>query len=69
MLRNITSIKPIVIARWWWHSGGRGRQISRVRVHTGLQSEFQDSQGCTEKPCLKNKTKINKTHNQYKGYS
>jgi hypothetical protein len=28
----------------------------------GLQSEFQDSQGYTEKPCLeKNKTKQNKT--------
>jgi hypothetical protein len=28
------------------HLGGRGKQIS------GLQSEFQDSQGYTEKPCL-----------------
>jgi hypothetical protein len=33
-----------------------------VRGQSGLQSEFQDSQGCTEKPCLKkqNKTKQNK---------
>jgi hypothetical protein len=29
----------------------------------GLQSEFQDSQGYTEKPCLKNK-KQNKTKNK-----
>jgi hypothetical protein len=27
----------------------------------GLQSELQDSQGYTEKPCLENKTKQNKT--------
>jgi hypothetical protein len=34
----------------------------------GLQSEFQDSQGYTEKPCLKkqNKTKQNKTKNKTK---
>jgi hypothetical protein len=34
-----------------------------VRGQPGLQSEFQDSQGYTEKPCLKkqNKTKQNKT--------
>jgi hypothetical protein len=25
----------------------------RVPGQPGLQSEFQDSQGCTEKPCLK----------------
>jgi hypothetical protein len=39
-----------------------------VRGQPGLQSEFQDSLGCTEKPCLKkqkttkkqNKTKQNK---------
>jgi hypothetical protein len=33
------------------------------RGQPGLQSEFQDSQGYTEKPCLKkqNKTKQNKT--------
>ena len=30
----------------------------------GLQSEFQDSQGYTEKPCLQNKTKQNKTKKQ-----
>jgi hypothetical protein len=31
-----------------------------VRGQPGLQSEFQDSQGYTEKPCLK-KTKNKKT--------
>jgi hypothetical protein len=40
---------PLIPARW------RHRQ-------PGLQSEFQDSQGYPEKPCLKkNKTKQNKT--------
>jgi hypothetical protein len=28
-----------------------------VRDQPGLQSEFQDSQGYTEKPCLRNKPK------------
>jgi hypothetical protein len=41
---------------------GRQRQVDFwVRGQPGLQSEFQDSQGYTEKPCLKNKTKQNKT--------
>jgi hypothetical protein len=31
---------------------GRGRQISEFEASKGLQSEFQDSQGYTEKPCL-----------------
>jgi hypothetical protein len=51
---------------------GRQRQVDfRVRGQPVLQSEFQDSQGYTEKPCLekpkpnqnkqtKNKTKQNK---------
>jgi hypothetical protein len=35
---------------------GRQRQADfRVRGQPGLQSEFQDSQGYTEKPCLKKK--------------
>jgi hypothetical protein len=33
------------------HLGGRGRWIYELG-QPGLQSEFQDSQGCTEKPCL-----------------
>jgi hypothetical protein len=32
--------------------GGRGRQISEFEASLVLQSEFQDSQGYTEKPCL-----------------
>jgi hypothetical protein len=35
---------------------GRGRQISEFRGQSGLQSEFQDSQGYKEKWCLE-KTK------------
>ena len=44
---------------------GRQRQADFwVRGQPGLQSGFQDSQGFTEKPCLKkqNKTKQNKKH-------
>jgi hypothetical protein len=42
-----------------------GRQRQRqadfwVRGQLDLQSEFQDSQGYTEKPCLKNKKKRKK---------
>jgi hypothetical protein len=40
--------------------GGRGRQVSEFKASL-IYSEFQDSQGYTEKPCLKNKTKQNKT--------
>jgi hypothetical protein len=44
--------------RVWWHTPlipalGRQRQVDFcVRGQPGLQSEFQDSQGYTEKPCL-----------------
>ena len=39
---------------------GRQRQVDFwVQGHPGLQSEFQDSQGYTEKPCLQ-KTKKKK---------
>ena len=49
----------------WWRTPlvpalGRQRQADVwVRGQPGLQSEFQDSQGYTEKPCLE-KPKINK---------
>jgi hypothetical protein len=51
----------------WWHTPlipalGRQRQEDfGVRGQPGLQSEFQDSQGYTEKTCLGKKTKQNKT--------
>jgi hypothetical protein len=59
----------------WWLTPlipalGRQRQVDFwVRGQPGLQSEFQDSQGYTEKPCLKtkqNKTKQNKTKQKTK---
>jgi hypothetical protein len=43
---------------WWWCTSlnpalGRQRQLDfRVQGQSGLQSEYQDSQGYTEKPCL-----------------
>jgi hypothetical protein len=48
----------------WWHKplipalGGQRQVDFWVRSQPGLQSEFQDSQSYTEKPCLK-KTKTN----------
>jgi hypothetical protein len=48
---------------------GRQRQANfRVLGQPGLQSEFQDSQGYTEKPCLKkqNKTKTKTNKNKQK---
>jgi hypothetical protein len=45
----------------WWHTPlipALGRQADFwVRGQPGLQSEFQDSQGYTEKPCLENPPK------------
>jgi hypothetical protein len=39
---------------------GSQRQVDFcLQGQPGLQSEFQDSQGYTEKPCLKKKTKQN----------
>jgi hypothetical protein len=32
--------------------GGRGRQISEFEASLVYRSEFQDSQGYTEKPCF-----------------
>jgi hypothetical protein len=59
----------IKASRAWWLTPlipalGRQRQVDFwVRGQPGLQSEFQDSQGYTEKPCLekpKNKKKKKK---------
>jgi hypothetical protein len=46
--------------------GGRGRRISEFEASLVYKSEFQDSQGYTEKPCLEkqNKTKQNKQTNK-----
>jgi hypothetical protein len=43
-----------------------GRQRQAVRGQPGLQSEFQDSQGYTEKPCLE-KTKTKTKRKEKKG--
>jgi hypothetical protein len=53
-------------SRAWWRTPlipalGRQRQADFwVRGQPGLQSEFQDSQGYTEKPCLEKKKKKKK---------
>jgi hypothetical protein len=61
-------------ARRWWCTPlipalGRQRQVDfRVRGQPGLQSEFQDSQGYTEKPYLeKQKTNNNNNNNKKDG--
>ena len=36
---------------WQWHTW---QTVDGVQGQLGLQSEFQDSQSYTEKPCLKN---------------
>jgi hypothetical protein len=49
----------------------RQRQVDFwVRGQPGLQSEFKDSQGYTEKPCLeKQKTKQTNQKNQKPGFT
>jgi hypothetical protein len=43
----------------------RQRQVDFwIRGQPGLQSEFRDSQGYTEKPCLEKQTKTKKTKKQ-----
>jgi hypothetical protein len=57
-------------ARWWRHMPlipalWRQRQADFfVRGQPGLQSEFQDSQSYTEKPCLKKQNKTKKQNKQ-----
>jgi hypothetical protein len=56
----------------WWRTPlipalGRQRQADFwVRGQPGLQSEFQDSQGYTEKPCLKKQKPKNKNKTKNK---
>jgi hypothetical protein len=40
--------------------GGRGRRISEFEARLVYKSEFQDSQGYTEEPCLKKPKKKKK---------
>jgi hypothetical protein len=59
------------LSRAWWRTPlipalGRQRQADFwVRGQPGLQSEFQDSQDYTEKPCLE-KPKTKQTNKQKK---
>jgi hypothetical protein len=49
---------------------GRQRQVDFcVRGHPGIQSEFQDSQGYKEKPCLKNQKKKKKERKKERSIS
>jgi hypothetical protein len=56
-------LKDPGIIGWWWSpplipAFGRQRQVNLwVQDQPGLQSEFQDSQGYTEKPCYGKKKK------------
>jgi hypothetical protein len=63
----------IIIKSWaWWRTPlipalERQRQADFwVRGQPGLQSEFQDSQGYTEKPCLEKQQQQTKTNKQTK---
>jgi hypothetical protein len=59
-------IEIVRACRAWWRTPlipalGRQRQVDLwVRGQPGLQSEFQDSQGYTEKPCLEKPKKKKK---------
>ena len=60
-----TFFKILYIAGQWWHMPlipALGRQRQGVQGQPGLQSEFQDSQGYKEKPCLENKNENKQTN-------
>jgi hypothetical protein len=71
LVGSMTTVKMPILSQAWWHTPlipaiGRQRQADFwVHGQPGLQSEFQDSQGYTEKPCLEkpkpNQTKPNQT--------
>jgi hypothetical protein len=71
-----TTNKKALASRAWWFMPlipalGRQRQAdSWVCGQPGLQSEFQDSQGYTEKPCLETspQKKIKKSFGNILGY-
>jgi hypothetical protein len=56
--KSFFKVRSSGLSRAWWcmpliPALGRQRQVDfRVQGQPGLQSEFQDSQGYTEKPCL-----------------
>jgi hypothetical protein len=64
--------KKFNYAGQWWHTPlipvlGRQRQVDFWdRGQPGLQSEFQDSQDCTDKPCLEQNKQTNKHTNKQK---
>jgi hypothetical protein len=66
--RHIKLAQEHKYSQAWWHMPlipalGRQRQADFwVRGQPGLQSELQDSQGYTEKPCLKKPKKKKKEH-------
>lgn len=50
-----TPLKNLKTAIWCWHTlliPALGRRRQAVQGHQVLQSQFQDSQGYTEKPVL-----------------
>jgi hypothetical protein len=58
------AFKPGVVAHAFNPALGKQRQANFwVRGQPDLQSEFQYSQGCTEKPCLENKNKNKQKQN------
>jgi hypothetical protein len=68
----VKGLKNMSLAGLWWcmpliPALGRQKQVDFwVRGEPGLQSEFQDSQGYTEKPCLKETNKQNHQQQQQK---
>jgi hypothetical protein len=73
LLESFTLLKNVSWA--WWHTSlipALGRQSQAdfwFWGQPGLQSEFQDSQGYTEKPCLKKqKPKQKQTKKSKKGW-
>jgi hypothetical protein len=66
----LSSDKRKILAGQWWCTSlipalGKQRQVDFcVLGQPGLQSEFQDNQGYTEKPCLEKPGKKKKKRKQ-----